>query len=93
MRGSWAAYAACSEPGVDPELFFPLGDFGLSARPAAAAMAICARCPVRAECLDWALRVGEPAGIWGGTTPDERRRLRHAARTAARDCSRVSEAS
>jgi hypothetical protein len=34
------------------------------------------------HCLDWALRAGEPAGIWGGTTPDERRLLRRSARDA-----------
>jgi WhiB family redox-sensing transcriptional regulator len=37
---------------------------------------VCAVCPVTADCLSWALRAGEPAGIWGGTTPDERRYLR-----------------
>ena len=37
---------------------------------------VCAGCPVTADCLKWALRAGEPAGIWGGTTPDERRYLR-----------------
>lgn len=36
------------------------------------ARAICATCPVRDECLDWATTIGEPAGMWGGLTPDER---------------------
>ena len=40
------------------------------------ARGICDGCPVRAECLDWALTNGEHHGIWGGTSERERRRLR-----------------
>ena len=36
------------------------------------AKAICRRCPVIAQCLDHALRVREPYGIWGGHSEDER---------------------
>lgn len=36
----------------------------------------CAGCPVRAECLEKALRLNETEGIWGGTTPDERKTMR-----------------
>lgn len=40
------------------------------------AKAICARCPVRADCLDDAIATGEVEfGIFGGLTPPERRRL------------------
>lgn len=74
MNTSWLEHAACCEPGVDPELFFPLGESGPAARQIADAKAICAQCPVAAQCRDWALRTGEPDGIWGGTTPEERRR-------------------
>lgn len=73
MNTSWLEHAACCEPGVDPELFFPLGESGPAARQIADAKAICAQCPVAAQCRDWALRTGEPDGIWGGTTPEERR--------------------
>lgn len=41
-----------------------------------AARAVCAVCPVRAECLEYALRIGERYGIWGGTSERERRVLR-----------------
>ena len=68
-------------------LFFPAAESG-PARDAqvAAAKAVCARCPVRAECLAEALaRI--PYGIAGGLTEHERRRLRthapHAARAAS----------
>jgi WhiB family redox-sensing transcriptional regulator len=36
---------------------------------------ICSECPVREACLDYALRMREPEGIWGGLTADERRKL------------------
>ena len=36
---------------------------------------ICRGCPVSATCLSWALASGQEAGIWGGLTEDERRRL------------------
>jgi WhiB family transcriptional regulator, redox-sensing transcriptional regulator len=76
MNVSWPDDAACREPGIDPELFFPFSEAGPGARQVAAAKAVCARCPVAVSCRDWALRTGEPAGIWGGTTPGERRLLR-----------------
>jgi WhiB family transcriptional regulator, redox-sensing transcriptional regulator len=82
MNGRWPELAACRDPDVDPEIFFPLAEAGPGAREIAAARAVCARCPVVMYCLDWALRAGEPAGVWGGTTPGERRRLRQYAREA-----------
>ena len=52
-----------------PELFFLPGDNAI-----AAAKNVCRRCPVRGECLNWALRNPE-AGIWGGLTEEERKPL------------------
>jgi WhiB family redox-sensing transcriptional regulator len=44
------------------------------------ARAVCGGCPVKQECLDYALRHHEKFGIWGGLTERERRRYRrHAA--------------
>ena len=74
----WRAQAACV--GTAPERFFPVAEAGpvLDAQ-VTAAKAICARCPVRAECLTEALaRI--PHGIAGGLTEDERRALRHRGR-------------
>lgn len=39
------------------------------------AKAICAVCQVRRECLDYAVTIREPYGIWGGLTEVERRQL------------------
>src|SRR6266487_4398666 len=36
---------------------------------------ICARCPVVADCLRWALDAREPFGVWGGTSAKERARM------------------
>ncbi len=40
-----------------------------------AARALCAACPVRSDCLEHALAVREPHGIWGGLNEFERRRM------------------
>lgn len=41
----------------------------------AQAKAVCARCPVQHQCLDWAVTVNEPFGVWGGLSPEQRREL------------------
>ncbi|WP_200926847.1 WhiB family transcriptional regulator [Sphaerimonospora mesophila] len=60
---------------MDPGLFYP--EQGGSCRPA---KRICASCPVRGDCFAYSMARGEIYGIWGGTTEDERRRLRRQAR-------------
>ena len=65
----WWHAAACKD--IDPDLFHPS-----EGQSTAAARAVCATCPVRPECLDWALRNGERFGVWGGTSERERRRMR-----------------
>lgn len=72
----WRERAACRHE--DPELFFPVGTTGPALDQIERAKAICRRCPVMEQCLATALADGEDAGIWGGLTPDERRRLRRA---------------
>lgn len=76
-HGQWRDRAACR--GVDSELFFPTAESGpVRTTQVAAAKAVCARCPVRGECLDEALaRI--PYGVAGGLTEHERRTLRRSA--------------
>jgi len=62
----WMLDAECTR--AKPELFYPEP----AGRSVTEAKAVCARCPVQAECLAWAIRTNEPWGIWGGQTPDER---------------------
>jgi WhiB family redox-sensing transcriptional regulator len=71
---AWTERAACRD--APPDLFFPVSHFGPAEEQINEAKMICARCPVRAECLRHALRSGEASGIWGGTTEYERRRIR-----------------
>lgn len=75
MSREWIARAGCRE--VPPEVFFPVAVAGPAfERQVAAAKAVCAGCPVRSECLAWALADGALAdGIAGGLTAEERRGL------------------
>jgi WhiB family redox-sensing transcriptional regulator len=61
----------CREVGV--ELFFP--DGAGDADIYSFARKICSGCVVRQECLEWAIK-HEDHGMWGGTTPTERKKLR-----------------
>ncbi len=70
--GSWAGRGLCTN--ADPEFWFPADEEDPDL--AAAALALCARCPVRPACLAHALAIGERHGIWGGLTPRQRRDLR-----------------
>lgn len=58
----------------DPEIFYPERGEGANKQ---LAKKICRECPLRVECLRWALINNEEHGIWGATTPKERERLRH----------------
>ncbi|MGH8899435.1 MAG: WhiB family transcriptional regulator [Egibacteraceae bacterium] len=73
-RPKWHAEAACL--GEDPSLFFPVGATGAALDQVERAKAVCRRCEVSTDCLEWALRTNQDAGVWGGTSEDERRTLR-----------------
>lgn len=74
LTDRWREQAACRS--TDPELFFPVGSTGPVLEEIQAAKAVCARCPVSQACLQFALDTNQDTGIWGGTTEEERRRLR-----------------
>jgi WhiB family redox-sensing transcriptional regulator len=78
----WRHRAACRDE--DPELFFPVSDMGPGARQVAQAKAVCARCPVRSQCLDYALDNALDYGVFGGTTERERRNLSREPRNPAK---------
>lgn len=59
--------------GKDPAIFFP--DVAYNRYEVKRAKDICAVCPVRAQCMDYALRNNE-VGIWGGTTERERKKIK-----------------
>jgi hypothetical protein len=70
---------ACSTSGRSPDDWYPVSASAEAAvREAASAIAVCSGCRMREECLELALRnwaVGQH-GVWGGTVPAERERLR-----------------
>jgi WhiB family redox-sensing transcriptional regulator len=70
---SWESQAACLTS--DPDLFFPIGPAGPALQQIAQAKAICARCPVRCDCLQFALATHQVHGVWGGTSEEERQLL------------------
>jgi WhiB family redox-sensing transcriptional regulator len=68
--GQWKPLAACGS--ADPDLFFPVSAADRNEAQVAEAKAVCARCLVRSQCLDFAIRTRQMHGIWGGTTEEER---------------------
>jgi len=72
----WRQQANCRH--VHPDLFFPTGSSGVAVDEIEAAKAVCRACRVQGACLQFALETNEQAGIWGGATEDERRKLRRA---------------
>lgn len=76
--GDWRDLAACANKPFD--LFFPEGSETSPAfiRQAEEAVAVCAGCLVRTECLDFAMKTRQRHGVWGGTSDAERRSVRPA---------------
>jgi WhiB family redox-sensing transcriptional regulator len=75
--GDWRSEAACRN--MDPAIFFPEGP----GTGAAKARAVCADCPVRQQCFDYAEEAPELDGIWGGYSATNRRRSADRKTTAA----------
>ncbi len=71
---SWRKDAACK--GTDPDLFFPQGTTGSAIEQIENAKAICRNCVAQLACLEFALATNQDSGIWGGTSEEERRKLR-----------------
>jgi WhiB family redox-sensing transcriptional regulator len=73
---SWQARGLCR--GNHSHLFFPPSTVERKEereRREKKAKAICHVCPVKVDCLEFALEIREPYGIWGGLTETERRQV------------------
>jgi WhiB family redox-sensing transcriptional regulator len=68
VETSWKSRAGCIE--VPAALFFPQVE-----RVSHAVAEVCAGCPVREECLEYAIDNNE-LGIWAGTSASQRMKLR-----------------
>ena len=71
---AWRKQALCRD--TDPDLFFPVGTTGQALVQIDRAKQVCNQCPVKADCLEFALETNQDSGIWGGTSEEERRKLR-----------------
>lgn len=74
----WRLSAGCQY--TDPDLFHS-EDPGQTWH----AKRVCASCPVREECLEYALSAGEKWGVWGGLSERQRQRLFAVRRRAAKE--------
>lgn len=73
---AWQGRAACKGP--QAAVFFPPTHAERKEEKVAResrAKAICKTCVVRADCLEYAIRIREPHGIWGGLNETERKQL------------------
>ena len=73
---TWQAKASCRGP--QAEAFFPPSHAERKEEKLQReehAKAICASCSVRPDCLEYAIRIHEPHGIWGGLNEMERKQL------------------
>lgn len=72
----WQLKAACRGP--QASVFFPPPHFERKDEKLdreTRAKSICTTCSVKQECLDYAVAIREPHGIWGGLNESERRAL------------------
>jgi len=73
--------AECRE---NPDVFFPedwdIPGMADSAKARNLAKQMCLRCPIKSECLQYAIEAKEQQGVWGGLTAHERRDLRQKTR-------------
>src|ERR1700694_6105021 len=70
----WRDRAACRD--TDPDLFFPIGTTGPAIEQIDSAKAVCRECDAQSACLEFALATNQESGVWGGTSEEERRKLR-----------------
>jgi WhiB family transcriptional regulator, redox-sensing transcriptional regulator len=68
MDANWMAKGLCAT--VPPSTFFPSDGAGVEV-----ARRICAGCPVKEPCLEYALAQRIDHGVWGGASERERRRI------------------
>lgn len=68
MDTEWMARGRCRD--IPPSAFFPSDGVGVEV-----AKRICAECPVKSPCLEYALTNRIDHGVWGGTSERERRRI------------------
>jgi WhiB family redox-sensing transcriptional regulator len=79
-RHAWQKQALCAKMADSDREFFPIA--GRTAQPA---KSVCRECPVRGQCLEFALDSNEKFGVWGGLSERERKALRSTTEWRQRD--------
>lgn len=74
---TWRSQAICRD--TDPDLFFPIGTTGQALVQIDRAKEVCGVCPVKSDCLEYALETNQDSGIWGGLDEEQRRNIRRQA--------------
>ena len=87
----WRDLGSCRE--LDTGMFFPIGQTGEAEVRIARAKKVCVGCPVRQQCLEFAITTNQEYGIWGGHSEDERRVIRRQWRARQRAAQKASRAS
>lgn len=77
---NWREVGSCRDS--DPNLFYPMGRGRAALEQAEVAKLVCRACPSREPCLAFALATRQELGVWGGTSPEDRRRLGRGRRRA-----------
>jgi WhiB family transcriptional regulator, redox-sensing transcriptional regulator len=73
---TWQRQAACRGP--QKSVFFPPTHFEKKDERESRerrAKEICSECSVRMACLQYALQIREPNGVWGGMSESERKQI------------------
>ena len=68
LAAVWITRRGCGD--IDPNVFFPNDGAGV-----VVAQKVCAKCPVKVPCRDYALANNITHGVWGGTSERQRRRI------------------
>ena len=77
VAADWVTRRNCAD--IDPNVFFPSDGAGVIA-----AQKVCAECPVKDLCREYALANNITHGVWGGTSERQRRRILRDRRRAAK---------
>ena len=81
MDTTWMAHGNCNNH--PPAVFFPSDGVGVEV-----AKEICASCPVKEPCLEYAIEHRVDHGVWGGASERQRRRIIKARRVALASATR-----
>lgn len=87
----WREVGSCRQ--LDTGLFFPIGQTGEAEVKIVRAKKVCVTCPVRQQCLEFAITTNQEYGVWGGHSEEERRVIRRQWRARQRAAGKATVAS